>query len=668
MQVLGTALAATRQYLAPLIDIARATVLRPSALMGLMLLAATAAVLLPISAVQTLRERTFDAFLAARAPPQPTPPVIVVDLDRATLTAGGGNSISREQLALIVDRIAEAAPAVLAIDMLIEGPDDRSPAALARRLADVTKDAGVAALVDKLPDADTRLAAALRKAPTAVGFVLDPDGAGTLLPPAPILVRGTPDVRDIWTAEGAIGPTEIIAEAAQGFGALVMAADPDGRIRSVPLILRAGNLLRPGLALEAIRLASGTGSYVLESSPFSARLGPRLFAFSRDASLRLRPTSQTRHAGRTLSAQAVLADAAARARIKGAIVFLGSSAPELAGLRTTAGGNLVASVQLHADAASQLLAGDLPYRPAIAGWLEAAMMLGFGGLLVRAGLCWSAMKAAALAIGGGLVWLVLASAGIAFGGWLIDPLAPPVVAGLGYGVAATIAAAHTRRREAAVRRSFEQHLAPEVVRRIVESPGLLRLEGEMREITALFTDIEGFTSMTERSDPRALVRVLDGYIEGASRIVVEHGGMVEKIVGDGLHAIFNAPLDLTNHPQKGLACAEALLAFSEAYRREAEPAALMLGRTRLGLETGLVVVGDVGGGRRLDYTAHGNAMNLAARLEAANKELGTSICIGPEAASRIGVERLTSLGGLAVRGRGEVLEVFTVGPRPAKRS
>jgi adenylate cyclase len=453
---------------------------------------------------------------------------------------------------------------------------------------------------------------------------------------------------------------EQIAEAATGFGVIVMAADPDGRIRTVPLIVREASQLRPSLSLEAARIASGASSYVLEATPFAIRLGPRVVRMGADASLRLRPSDPSRVGARTISAQAVLTDAAALARLKGAIVVFGSSAPELAGLRTTAGGELVPSVQLQADAIGQVMSGDTPRRPAVAAWLEALMMLGFGGLLIRAGLCWSATKAAMLAIGGALGWMAAAASSIAFLGFLIDPVAPAAVAGLGYVTAATIAAAETRRREAAVRRSFEQHLAPEVVKRIVETPGLLRLEGEMREITALFTDIEGFTSMTERSDPRALVRVLDGYIEGASRIVVEHGGMVEKIVGDGLHAIFNAPLDLADHPEKGLACAEAILAFSESYRREPEPATLALGRTRLGLETGLVVVGDVGGGRRLDYTAHGNAMNLAARLEAANKELGTSICIGPEAARRIGTDRLVSLGPLLVRGRGEALEVFTV--------
>jgi adenylate cyclase len=188
------------------------------------------------------------------------------------------------------------------------------------------------------------------------------------------------------------------------------------------------------------------------------------------------------------------------------------------------------------------------------------------------------------------------------------------------------------------------------------------LEGEMREITALFTDIEGFTSMTERVDPRTLVGLLDRYFDGLTRIVVEHGGMVDKLVGDGLHAIFNAPLDLADHPRRAVDCAIAIRNFGERYRQDLPAAAAGFGRTRVGLETGVVVVGDVGGGRKLDYTAHGDAMNMAARLEAANKELGSSICIGPATAARLPNRALRPLGRLDVRGRSTPAEVFDPWP------
>ncbi|MBK1661160.1 adenylate/guanylate cyclase domain-containing protein, partial [Paracraurococcus ruber] len=257
--------------------------------------------------------------------------------------------------------------------------------------------------------------------------------------------------------------------------------------------------------------------------------------------------------------------------------------------------------------------------------------------------------------------LALAQAGL-----LLDPAGPPLVGALAYAASSIAAFAATERRARALRARFEQRLPPAVVRRIAAAPDTLRLQGEAREITALFTDLEGFTAMTERAGPEEVVAVLDAYLGALTRIVVAHGGMVEKIVGDGLHAVFNAPLDLPGHPQAALDCAVALLAAGEAQRATPLGARIGLGRTRIGIETGPAVVGDVGGPGRLDYTAHGTVMNTAARLEAANKDLGSSICVGPVAAARIGAARLRPLGPLAVRGRSLPLEVYTVPAMAAK--
>ncbi len=211
-----------------------------------------------------------------------------------------------------------------------------------------------------------------------------------------------------------------------------------------------------------------------------------------------------------------------------------------------------------------------------------------------------------------------------------------------------------------LRRRFEQHLAPGVVARIVANPSSMRLSGERREITALFTDIEGFTQTTRTIGPEQLVSLLDGYFGGVTRIVGEHGGMVDKLVGDAVHALFNAPLDLADHPMRAVECAVALLAWTEAYRSSGLAAEAELGRTRIGIETGAAIVGDVGFGSKLDYTAHGDAVNTAARLEALNKELGSSICIGPIAASRCDPALIRPLASVDLRGLG-TLDVFTVG-------
>jgi adenylate cyclase len=205
-------------------------------------------------------------------------------------------------------------------------------------------------------------------------------------------------------------------------------------------------------------------------------------------------------------------------------------------------------------------------------------------------------------------------------------------------------------------------LAPAVVELIAASPSMLKLRGERRQITALFTDVEDFTGMTRRAEPEALVALLDEYFEGIAQIVIDHGGMIDKLVGDGVHALFNAPLELEDHPVKAVHCAIAIHAWSEAFRKTPDAQRLGFGRTRIGVETGDTIVGDVGIRTKLDYTAYGDAINAAARLEGANKELGTAICIGPETASRCPPNLLHPTGTIQLRGFEEPVRTYTPDP------
>ncbi|HEX5327095.1 MAG TPA: adenylate/guanylate cyclase domain-containing protein [Acetobacteraceae bacterium] len=606
-----------------------------------------------------LRERALDLLLpllperAAAAPG-----VAILDIDHAALARFGPWPWPRAQLARVVAAAVATRPSALGIDILLAGADRFSAAALLDELSDTAGRADAAAFAAALPDGDALLAKALAGAPAVLGFVLGLGAVGHNLPAIPVLAAAPVRLPGIWRADSVIGPTAAVAAAAQGFGAIVAAPDPDAPIRRVPLLTLVGETLRPGLAVEAVRLAQGAGTLLIDRSgrlhigTVSVPLGP-------DGTLRLVQPAPAVWVGRTVAASALLDNPALGARLAGRIVLIGSSAPELGGLRVTPASPATPSVQIQAEAIDTLLRGAVASRPA---WLRPAELasaaaLGLLCLLLAAWL--RPLPAAGLAFLVCLVWAGAALAAVRGLSLLVDPAGPALVAFGSFAVVTLVRFARDEWRARLLRASFEQYLAPEVVRRIAADPAAVRLHGEVREITALFTDIEGFTAMTERADPVELVALLDTYFDTVARVVTEHGGMVDKIVGDGLHAIFNAPFALDDHPARAVTCALALLQATEEVRRSPAGCRLLLGRTRIGIETGTAVVGDVGGSRKLDYTAHGSAINTAARLEAANKELGSSICIGPGTAAQLDPAVLRQVGTLTLRGQSRPISVFT---------
>ncbi len=209
-----------------------------------------------------------------------------------------------------------------------------------------------------------------------------------------------------------------------------------------------------------------------------------------------------------------------------------------------------------------------------------------------------------------------------------------------------------------IHRAFGRFLAPAIVDRLVAEPERLEFSGESRELSFLFTDIQGFTALTERTAPDALVTLVNTYLDEACSIVVEHGGTIDKIVGDALHVMFNAPLEQPDHAQRAVDCALALDAWAQAFGARQAQQGLALGVTRIGVNTGVAVVGNFGGAQRFDYTAHGDAVNTAARLEAINDRLGTRVCVSGSTVQRCNSTSFRPVATLVLRGKTEGIEAF----------
>jgi len=625
------------------------------------LVAATTTVL-PGSFTRSIHERTLDTLLTLAerwhaAPPSETS-VVVVDIDRRSLAAIGPWPWPRHRIAGLVTAASRSGARAIAIDILFEADDAKSPATLARRLGGETARPDIVAWADELDDGDRSLAAALDGAPVSLGFALDPNGSAEV-PGVPFLTSGTVALPEIWRASGAIAPFAPLLQHAAGVGALALAGDDDGLVRRVPLLVGVAGRVHPGLAAEAVRLAQKASAYRIDGDAGTIALGSLTVKLPPDGMLRLLPGSP---AVATISAADILASQQPNPMLSGAIVLIGGSAPELGGLRPAPGDPLVPSVLLQAEAVSQISRGivalPVPHGSIVAAALD---VIGVVAGLFAATRLRPLRGACAIAI---CSLVLVAAALVAAAGYrLFDPAMPIILTVTAFATTALVTAAATQLREARIRQRFAQHLAPAVVELIAASPSVLKLAGERREITALFTDVEGFTSMTHRAGPEALVMMLDDYFEGVTSIVMDHGGMIDKLVGDAVHAFFNMPLDLPDHPRRAVACAIAIQAWTEAWQREGLPAELRFGRTRVGIETGIAVVGDIGIRAKLDYTAHGDTVNSAARFEAANKEIGSAICVGPVAASRCDPDLLRPTGTIQLRGFTE--EVRTFEPWPA---
>lgn len=219
--------------------------------------------------------------------------------------------------------------------------------------------------------------------------------------------------------------------------------------------------------------------------------------------------------------------------------------------------------------------------------------------------------------------------------------------------------AKARRQEA--ERAFAalaRYFSPNLSAELASPAGLEALAPTRREVTAVFTDVAGFTGLVETMAPAALTRLLDSYLGGMTEIIFAHGGTLAKIMGDGLHVLFGAPVDQPDHAARAITCALALDAFAEAFRVTCRAEGITFGATRIGLHAGDALVGNFGSGRFFDYTAYGDTINTAARLEAANKVLGTRICASAAVAERVPGFSGRPSGDLLLRGRSEPLRGY----------
>lgn len=633
-----------------------------------------------------VRERVFDLY--QRVNPRPIGidiPIRIIDIDDASLGAYGQWPWPRTRLASLVDTLSQAGASAIAFDMIFPEPDRASPLRALEGMALPPDLHGqVRASIDQIPSFDESFAQSLASAPSVLGIAVTGEGA-PFTPSAGIATVGPTPASFLVQSRATISSLPTLNTAARGLGGIhVSARDDDAVVRRIPVLTQIGAgtqnpSLLPSLFVEALRVAQGAQSLIVRTNPAplnpqegipqDLRVGALTVPLTQEGSYRILYGSLD--PALTLSAQEVLANINSpqtlAERVGGTIVLIGTSAPGLFDLRATPLGTIVPGVSMHAQAIAGVLSGVNLTRPDWTSGLELLLMMLAGVIVIATALFTRPMVAAivlaiiALALGTGSWWAFSQQL------LLVDVSFPIILTLLIYGAVTVPVLVSTDRRQRFIRNAFAHYLAEPVLARLEQNPGALKLEGEKRTITILFMDVRGFTRRSEHMQPTEAVDLLNTLLDPLSEAVLAEEGTIDKFMGDGLMAFWNAPLDQTDHAARAVRAAQAMVKVVEALnaKNSADQEPLAIG---VGLNTGDAFVGNMGSKRRFAYSAIGDPVNLAARVEALAGSQNEPLLITAEtleqaAQSQPDLELMfTPAGDHRVKGREQPVTVFKLKP------
>jgi class 3 adenylate cyclase len=246
-----------------------------------------------------------------------------------------------------------------------------------------------------------------------------------------------------------------------------------------------------------------------------------------------------------------------------------------------------------------------------------------------------------------------------YGHTLIELVAPTIAAVAAFGAMDSLAGLEARRKREFIQGAMSRYLSKRHVEDLLKNPAKLSLEGERREMTFLFTDVKDFTTMSEGLESKDLAPLLNSYLEGITQIVHAHEGIIDKFIGDAVFAIFNPPiLDLAGHAEAAVRCAREIDRFCHAYSVDRTQAGINFGITRIGVNTGVAAIGNFGSEGKYTYTAQGDAVNTASRLEGLNKHLGTRLCVADSTRQGCAKQRFRPIASVVLKGKTTAVKVW----------
>jgi adenylate cyclase len=623
------------------------------------------------SPIEALRHKSFDIYQILHPRAVHDDLVSIVDIDERSLRALGQWPWPRTLMAEMVSKIAERGSSVIGFDVLFPEPDRSSPEVAAETFQGVDQD--TREKLRQLPSNDIIFAEAIRASNVVLGQSgYRVSGAAPVAQPASQSGIATigPDPRPFLTDfPHLLQNLPVLDEAARGHGIYSMNPELDGTVRRVPLVALANGVVVPSLALEMLRVTAGSGATLIKTDTSGVRsVGVQNLEIPTDGRGRIWIHFSPHDPGKYISAIDLLEGRVPAERIAGKMVLIGTSAAGLLDLKVTPVHPALPGVELHAQLLESALTGATLSRPSYTAFVELALATILSLILIASA---PRVDAGTLFVLGGMTAVValgLSWYSCNYLHLLIDYTFPLIASLLVYAVLVctnyvTVSADRYR-----IRSAFSQYLSPDLVEQLAQKPEKLTLGGEQRELTVLFSDVRGFTTIAEyyKDDPQGLTALINRLFTPLTRDIMERHGTIDKYMGDAIMAFWNAPLDDPSHEvnacEAALAMMDSLRQLNEQHQNEvAEGKSVPPLNIGIGLNTGLCVVGNFGSDLHFNYSAIGDAVNLASRLEGLTKQYGVPIITGEKTAQAVRHRfAVLEIDYMRVRGKNELERIFTV--------
>jgi adenylate cyclase len=656
----------------------------PARRLGLALLALVLGLyVVGIPLLDIIELKTYDMRLQVSPTGGTDTAVAIAAIDEQSLAALGRWPWSRATLARLVERLDALGARVIAFDVFFSEPENRAALEQIERLEreqGLSPAASPYAGVKRALAADQRFAQAIAKSGKVVlpmVFLLSADEArhqsraeaaralASVEAQAVKLIRDRGDGRLDFPMPATAGLIVNLPElnaAARAGGHINSRPDRDGTLRWAPLVLRYQGLFFPAADVQAARLYLGEPAFALHTSRYGIvglQLGERLIPTDEYGRALIHYRGGPKSFP-TYSVADILAGRIEAAQLHDRIVLVGATAQGLGDMRVTPVSGVFPGVEIRANVIQNLLDNDFILRPAWMFVFDVAVMLVLGGLLAlllpRLGLRASALLTLALAAG----YLVLAVVEFRVQLVWLNVVYPALLLLLLFVSMTLVHYFSAERERRQIKGAFQHYVPAAVVDQILRHPERLGLGGEKRELSVLFCDIRGFTTIAESLPPETLVPLLNDYLTRMTEQVFRHDGLLDKYIGDAILAVYGAPLPQPEHARRACRTAVDMVRAArglQARWRELGLAPLDLG---IGINSGPMVVGNMGARNRFDYTVIGDAVNLGSRIEALNKQYGTRILVSEFTWQQVRDEfpHAREIDVAAVRGRQEPVRLY----------